>query len=335
MHAIGLQARRLFGGGRVKPYVDLGLGWYQLRQIPYGTCAIEGCTVGSDEATKALGGPLGAGAAFSLSDRVNLRAGVEYHMIAAEDELVAAALDKTCFELQAALAARFPRPDLPERLDSITPGPSLPPSALRSEDSLAARRVEATIPEQNAHGHADPRTPQLPAVRVAGPRPRVVPLAPQRFGFQFTGDEETHHLYEQLRALMSHEVPTGEMAQVFKGALRIAVDHYRKCKFAATARPGKSRGSANPRHVPAAVKRAVRERDGERCAFVSDSGQRCTARSRLELDHIEPVARGGASTVANVRLVCRAHNQHAAERAFGLEFMERKRAEGRRGHMHP
>jgi 5-methylcytosine-specific restriction endonuclease McrA len=78
------------------------------------------------------------------------------------------------------------------------------------------------------------------------------------------------------------------------------------------------------------VKRAVRERDGERCAFVSASGQRCSARSRLEFDHIEPVARGGASTVENVRLVCRSHNQHAAESAFGIEFMERKRAEARR-----
>ena len=251
------------------------------------------------------------------------------------DELVAAAVDKTCFELQVALAARFPRPDLPERLDCIAaPAPSLPPSAPSSEDSLAARRVETTIPEQSALEHAGLRAPQRPAVRVEGPRPRVVPLAAQRFGFQFTGDKETHQLYEQLRALMSHEVPTGEMAQVFKGALRIAVDHYRKCKFAATARPGKSRGSANPRHVPAAVKRAVRERDGDRCAFVSESGQRCTARSRLELDHIEPVARGGESTVENVRLVCAAHNQHAAERAFGLEFMERKRSEARGDRSH-
>ena len=31
----------------------------------------------------------------------------------------------------------------------------------------------------------------------------------------------------------------------------------------------------------------------------------------------------------NVRLVCASHNQHAAERAFGVEFMEQKRREAR------
>ncbi|MEO7868641.1 MAG: HNH endonuclease, partial [Candidatus Eisenbacteria bacterium] len=60
-----------------------------------------------------------------------------------------------------------------------------------------------------------------------------------------------------------------------------------------------------------------------------DRGHRCQCDSRLELDHIEPVARGGETTVENLRLRCRAHNQHEAERVFGAGFMERKRAEAR------
>jgi hypothetical protein len=35
------------------------------------------------------------------------------------------------------------------------------------------------------------------------------------------------------------------------------------------------------------------------------------------------------TTIDNVRLLCRAHNQHAAERAFGTDFMDRKRREAR------
>ena len=95
----------------------------------------------------------------------------------------------------------------------------------------------------------------------------MAPLAPQRVGFQFTGDQETRELYEQFRALMSHEIPTGEMALVFKAALKLAKAHVEKRKFAATDHPGQSRCSGNPRHIPAAVKRAVFERDGARCAF--------------------------------------------------------------------
>jgi len=37
----------------------------------------------------------------------------------------------------------------------------------------------------------------------------MIPLAPQKFGSQFTGDQETHDAYERVRNLLSHEVPTG------------------------------------------------------------------------------------------------------------------------------
>jgi len=155
----------------------------------------------------------------------------------------------------------------------------------------------------------------------------MMPLAPQRVAFQFSADQETRELYEQYRALVSHEIPSGEMALVFKDALRIAVAERSKRKFAATSRPRPSRASASPRHIPAAVKRAVCERDQGRCTFVSDAGKRCMERHFLEFDHIEPVARGGASTVENVRLLCRAHNQRAAERAFAAALVDSKRGE--------
>jgi len=61
--------------------------------------------------------------------------------------------------------------------------------------------------------------------------------------------------------------------------------------------------------------------------FQSESGQGCPARTRLEFDHIEPVASGGQATVDGMRLRCRAHNQFEAERSFGAGFMARKREE--------
>jgi hypothetical protein len=62
---------------------------------------------------------------------------------------------------------------------------------------------------------------------------------------------------------------------------------------------------------------------------VSERGRRCPSRKFLEFDHVEPVARGGQATVPGMRLRCRAHNQYAAERTFGTEFMRRKQAEAR------
>jgi hypothetical protein len=74
----------------------------------------------------------------------------------------------------------------------------------------------------------------------------------------------------------------------------------------------------------------VQERDGGRCAFVSEAGKRCAETRFLQFDHIDPVARGGEATGENLRLVCSAHNRYAAERVFGAEFMSRKREEARR-----
>jgi hypothetical protein len=49
----------------------------------------------------------------------------------------------------------------------------------------------------------------------------------------------------------------------------------------------------------------------------------------LELDHIVEVARGGQSTVSNVRLLCKAHNQYRAEQTYGSGFMKQRRQEAR------
>jgi 5-methylcytosine-specific restriction endonuclease McrA len=80
----------------------------------------------------------------------------------------------------------------------------------------------------------------------------------------------------------------------------------------ATARP-----SRDPDRIPAHVRREVWERDGGRCTFVLASGEPCGSTHQLELDHIVPRARGGASTVEALRIRCRGHNLAEARRVLG------------------
>jgi len=96
--------------------------------------------------------------------------------------------------------------------------------------------------------------------------------------------------------------------------------------------PGRTSSTATnqlSRHIPAEVRRAVVERDGGRCTFVSasvgGSGHRCEATGMLEFHHEDPYAKGGLPTVDNVRLLCRSHNALLAERDFGRDFILRKR----------
>jgi len=244
-------------------------------------------------------------------------------------DLVAAATHKTREEIELMLAQRFPQPNLPERVEPIVPPWMAPQWFAAPTGELSQGKVIPNIPYETNHGDQTeaPEPARHFLTEREAPRQKMTPLAPEAFGLQLTIDRETHGLLQRARALMSHQNPSGEIAPVIKRGLELLVAGLEKQKYAATDRPRpQSQGTAsNPRHIPASVRRAVRERDGDRCAFVSDGGQRCSSSARLEFDHIEPVSRGGTSTVENLRLVCRAHNQYAAERAFGAEFMEQKR----------
>jgi hypothetical protein len=83
--------------------------------------------------------------------------------------------------------------------------------------------------------------------------------------------------------------------------------------------PGTSQGR---RHVPASVRRAVFERDGERCAYRDERGERCRETLGLEIHHRRAHALGGPETLDNLELRCRPHNTLAAEEDFGREHMD-------------
>jgi hypothetical protein len=82
---------------------------------------------------------------------------------------------------------------------------------------------------------------------------------------------------------------------------------------------------ANPRpYVPRAARRAVLEREGLACTWVDAHGVRCGSQAWLEIDHRHPAGKGGSSEPGNLRLLCRAHNRFAAERAYGREHIEQR-----------
>ena len=119
-------------------------------------------------------------------------------------------------------------------------------------------------------------------------------MAAERFLIEVTVAGSTREKLRYAQNLLGHELPSGELAQVLDRALDALIEKLERRKLAATPRPRRSvRPSANPRHVPAQVKRAVWERDGGRCTCVSETGLRCLARTRLEFDHVVEVARGG------------------------------------------
>src|SRR5690606_16673464 len=84
--------------------------------------------------------------------------------------------------------------------------------------------------------------------------------------------------------------------------------------------------------VRAAVKREVWQRDGARCTYV-DGRTRCRETAFLQLHHVNPHAKGGPPSAANLTLRCHAHNALAAEQDFGRDFVRAKRDARGRGSM--
>ena len=155
--------------------------------------------------------------------------------------------------------------------------------------------------------------------------PRLTPRSSDNYAVQFNMSQAMHDQLCYAQALLGHAAPSRDLAELFERALNLLVGQLERQKFAKASLERPSRGSANPHYIPAEVRRAVWRRDGGQCTFVGTGGTSCGARDGVQYDHVQPVARGGESTVANVRLLCPAHNQYEAERVLGADFMEAKR----------
>ena len=217
------------------------------------------------------------------------------------------------------LLARRQAEDAPPMLPICSPPGSLqlPPSQVVESTSCGDLQL--------APGRVDAVSPSPPsALQSPPPSPTVWP--DERVVLEVAILRRTHDTLRDLQTLLSHSIPSGDVALVLDRAIQVAIRAAEKRKFAETSQPhslGRKRTAA--RTIPAEVRRAVWRRDRGTCGFVSESGRRCASRRFLEFDHVEPVARGGRATVANTRLRCRTHNQYEAERVFGRRFMNEKR----------
>jgi hypothetical protein len=199
---------------------------------------------------------------------------------------------------------------------------------------------------------APSRTYELSNVlgRTAHPRPgadTIEPLTSDARRLHVTVSARFLEKLEAARAALSHSHPAGRAEEVLEAGLDLLLA--RAAKRTGLARgeertPPPTRGSA-PRasidiqgdvlfpqgapsvarreHLPAHLRRAVWERAQGRCQWPLESGGTCCSTLRLEVDHVEPRARGGPTVLANLRLLCAAHNQESARRVFGREWMSR------------
>lgn len=149
------------------------------------------------------------------------------------------------------------------------------------------------------------------------PRALVTAVGSELYRVELIIDEQTHAGLRRLQDLLRHQIPSGDPGLVVARAIFSLIDQLERKKWARTDAPRSSASApSKTRHIAAVVRRAVWTRDGARCTFVGTAG-RCPERGFLEFHHAVPFADGGQTTVANLELRCRAHNQYEAEEWFG------------------
>jgi hypothetical protein len=195
------------------------------------------------------------------------------------DEMLAAAAGRTRAGIEEWLARRFPRSELLPLVTQLPavqrPDDPLAPGRAKLDDAqLAPGQVETD--DRNADDQLAPKRAAASATRA-----RLMPAAPERYALQVTIGKGTYDKLRHAQALLGRQVPSGEVAEVLDRALDALIARLEQRKCAATSRPRPChQSSANPRHVPAEVRRSVWQRDGGRCTFVSAAGHRCEAARR-------------------------------------------------------
>jgi len=256
------------------------------------------------------------------------------------------------------------------RVDQITAKTETQKAALENESGLTRSTLAQPINPSGSVAHSS-RSATLSGAAAPSSRPPE-PLGDERYLIRFTADRELHAQIQELKSLMRHQIPDGDVGKVLAKAIAVLLKQVRARKFGACSAPRAARcerivrtksakrvesaertesakrvesaervesakrvesaerveqtaTSSPSRQIPAAIRRAVSKRDGERCTFVSATGRRCSSRDFLEFHHREPWARHRSHAIDGITLRCRAHNQYEAERDFGAKHMARFR----------
>jgi len=221
-------------------------------------------------------------------------------------------------EIRELVCELAPKPDVAPTIRKLPTRPS--PTSV-APVQLGAPRVESSRLNSDTPSHTS----------------TIEPQAPDRHLVRFTASTELREKLERLKALMRSSVPDGDMARIIDIAITEKLDRVEAKRFAKTKAPRKDLAETDTtpssRHIPAAVRRMVHDRDGGRCAYRDKHGRRCAKRHDMEFHHKQPFARGGDHSPSNLTLMCRTHNTLLAEQDYGADVMARFRASASRATM--
>lgn len=209
-------------------------------------------------------------------------------------QLLEDARRKTKRQVEALIAQRFPRPNVPPNSRPLPRTEALSPGYQRLELTVTDAFMAELERACDRLSHANP-TYDLAVV------------------------------LERALAALHRDLDKGRLGPERPAPPKAATDSSPAQEIQSKSESVPQKPRVGRTHVPWAVSRAVAERDEHRCTFISADGRRCRARGFLQIHHEQPWARNGADTLENLRLLCAEHNLLLAEDEFGVSRMDAAR----------
>ncbi|HKP59081.1 MAG TPA: HNH endonuclease signature motif containing protein [Polyangiales bacterium] len=136
-------------------------------------------------------------------------------------EVLERARARTKREVEKLVAELAPKPDVPSvvrKLPSARPAARVvpPPEVGPAPAELPVRELRLEAPAQTQW---------------------TTPLSPGRYKVQFTATQVLHDKLQQLKDLMRHQIPDGDLCVIFERAADLLIEQQTKRRFAQTAKP--------------------------------------------------------------------------------------------------
>lgn len=181
-------------------------------------------------------------------------------------------------------------------------------------------------------------------------------LTPKHTQLQIVVEQETLELLQEVKALLSHEIPDGNYNQIMKRMAQLSVDLLKKKKGRSEPKT-KNENPIDPlvpsarerqntledtqvnapkekdqsdlalrsesqceksRYIAKETKRKIFHRAEGRCEFISNEGKRCESQHQLEIDHKVPWSQGGGNDENNLQVCCKLHNSFRTMETHGF-----------------
>lgn len=178
---------------------------------------------------------------------------------------------------------------------------------------------------------------------AALPETKEKAITPTHTLLQVTVDQETLSLLQEVKNLLSHEIPDGNLNKVLKRMSEVSVETLKKRKGRNTPKEVHSADYSDAvrknqrasqktemnsksakqcemrtRNIPVETRRHVFQRANNCCEFIGTNGNPCKSRFQLELDHLVPWSKGGSNNESNLKLHCRVHNAYRTKETHGF-----------------